>query len=309
MKSVLLQTLVSRWGLQNAEVTFLAQRENTVYQVQHNGRRFALKQHRENFRTEVELQSELHWMAMLSDGGLSVPKPMLASDGQFLQQLDGLFFSLLHWIPGQPMEGTANPLQMPNPERTFFNLGQAMAKLHQLSDDWVLPKGFSRWRWDNNGLLGESPLWGRFWENPNLSEVQKQLFILARERALAELQKGSFDFGLIHADLLRENVHIDKGNLHLLDFDDGGFGYRAFDIATSLLKNRHEENYAQLQSALLQGYRQVRKIDTKQLDLFMALRALTYVGWIAPRIQETGGELRSQRLIGDAEVIVSKWMA
>ncbi len=308
MKVDSLRAILSLWGLQGAEVALLAQRENIVYQVEYNGKRFALKQHRQNFRTEAELHSELHWMAMLSEGGLSVPNPLLGLDGQFLQQFDELFFSVLHWIPGQPMGSTARPLLLDNPELTFHDLGQAMAKLHQLSDAWNHPQGFSRWRWDIDGLLGDKPLWGRFWENPSLSERQQHLFVCARDLALGNLQKGSFDFGLIHADLLRENVHVDKGDLHLLDFDDGGFGFRAFDVATSLLKNRHEPNYSQLHASLIQGYRQVRDLDTDQLNMFIALRALTYVGWIVPRLKEPGGQQRNERLIADADTVVSEWM-
>ena len=38
------------------------------------------------------------------------------------------------------------------------------------------------------------------------------------------------------ADLIPDNVMIDENEITFLDFDDCGFGFRLFDIATILLK-------------------------------------------------------------------------
>ena len=85
--------------------------------------------------------------------------------------------------------------------------------------------------------------------------------------------------------------------VQLIDFDDGGFGYRLFDIATTLLNNRNEPDYNALKSALIEGYLSVRQIDLDALDLFVALRAATYVGWIMTRMGENGAEARNRRFI------------
>lgn len=116
------------------------------------------------------------------------------------------------------------------------------------------------------------------------------------------------DYGLIHADLVRENVMVYGDKLWLIDFDDAGFGFRLFDIATTLLKNLHEPDFNQLRGALLAGYRSERPICTRQLDLFMALRAVTYVGWVASRLNEDGSGIRNERFIETARALMSQYL-
>ena len=95
------------------------------------------------------------------------------------------------------------------------------------------------------------------------------------------------NIGLIHADLVRENMLVQGDTVRFIDFDDSGFGYRIFDLATALLQNINEPDYAELQAALCEGYAERRSLpDIGLLPLFLVLRALTYVGWAADRMSE-----------------------
>ena len=146
------------------------------------------------------------------------------------------------------------------------------------------------------------PSGGRFWENPVLSDEQARLLRQARDTARRRLDglASRLDYGLIHADLVRENVLPNNGNPQFIDFDDSGFGFRLFDVATALFKNRIETDYPQLEEALIDGYRTVRPLDIEHLPLFMALRAFTYLGWIIPRLDEPGGQTRCRNFVDDA---------
>jgi Ser/Thr protein kinase RdoA (MazF antagonist) len=185
-----------------------------------------------------------------------------------------------------------------------------MARLQEISDAWQHPPGFSRTSWDRNGLLGDAPVWGRFWENPTLSPEDRDLMRAFRRAADAELAtlEPSLDFGLIHAELVRETVLINGDEIQLIDFDDGGFGFRLFDLATTLGKLRDEPDVGDLKAALIDGYRSVRPLETTHLDLFMALRAATYVGWIIPRMAEDGAAARNTRFIEAATALARNWM-
>jgi Ser/Thr protein kinase RdoA (MazF antagonist) len=55
-----------------------------------------------------------------------------------------------------------------------------------------------------------------------------------------------------------------------------------------------------LRQALLEGYLALRAIDLDHLDLFLTLRAATYLGWIIPRMDEPGAVERNRRLISVA---------
>jgi len=86
------------------------------------------------------------------------------------------------------------------------------------------------------------------------------------------------------------------------------FGYRLFEIATVLGKNVDDTQYPALREALIDGYRELQSLDISALDLFMAIRAATYVGWSAARRTEPGGDVRADRLISAARVAVTHWL-
>ncbi len=295
------------WGYDDVACTLVAARENAVYRVTTATQTVALRLHRQGYRTNAALRSELAWMAALAKGGLSVPAPIPCLAGQFLQVIDGFQVDVLTWLPGATMETALTHSDRPT---LFRNLGRAMAQLHALSDAWSPPPQFDRCRWDRAGLLGDTPLWDRFWENPALNDDDRTLFEAFRTAANAQLSAidDKLDKGLIHADLVAANVIIDGATLCLIDFDDGGFGYRIFDVATALLKHREASDFAALQTALLQGYRQIRPLDTSHLALFMAIRAATYVGWNITRMAEDKTATRNTRFINTARDTIQTYL-
>ncbi len=302
---------LTHWGLGDAACALAAARENHVYRVDHNGCSFALRLHRAGYRTDAELWSELEWMGALADGGLHVPAPIRSSAGHYIEVIDGVQFDLLTWLPGAPIGATGGQLEVDDRQGLFSRLGHEMARLHSLSDAWSPPEGFTRCRWDRDGLVGQMPLWGQFWKNPTLTAQDRALFERARQQADARLKQieGTLDFGLIHADLVRENVMADGDTLQFIDFDDSGFGFRVFDIATALIKNLREPDYPDLRDALMDGYQSHRSIDCSALDLFLLLRAFTYVGWIIPRMNEEGGEARNTRFVSTARILAERFLA
>lgn len=293
-------------------------RENTVFRVETAQGPHALRLHRHGYHSEAALQSELDWMAMLSSKGMQVPAPAAARGGNYLVTLAGnppRKASLLSWLPGAPMGQTRTPLEFTGDSRAalFRNIGQQMARMHQLTDAWPLPAGFDRPKWDSDGLIGDAPFWGPFWQiDANAGDTALLLGIRERARAaLAAYIAGGADYGLIHADLVRENILVEGGTLRFIDFDDSGFGFRMFDIATTLLKNLAEPDAAVLESALLQGYVEIRPLrpaDLAMLDLFITLRSLTYLGWAHSRPDDPGIAARAQRFLTVAKQVIAARM-
>lgn len=291
------------WGFAPSGLKLAAQRENAVWRV--DGR-YALRLHRPGYRTLAELQSELDWMAMLAEGGLTVPRPIPSLNGRLVEQVEDTPISVLTWMPGR-MVGAQGALDSITDRPGYMRaLGALLARLHDLSDLWTPPAGFTRPRWDHPGLTGDAPLWGPYWENPDLSPDQRAAVLAARAKADRDLTRlsGTLDFGLIHADAITENVMIDADRLILIDFDDGGWGYRGFDLATVLMRQLTAPDYPALRAALLEGY--ARPVPA--LDLLLMLRALTYLGWIIPRMGEPGGAARSLRAVSTAMPLVHAYL-
>ena len=298
------------WGLETADCRFVAGRENQVFRLTDGQSAYALRIRRQGLRNQSELLSELAWMQAMGAAGLDVPNPQISLQGNLLEIIEDHQVDLVSWMDGTPIGQSAKPLALDNPTEVFFELGAALAKLHEASDRFEPEANFTRWHWDLDGVLGPDPLWGTFWDNPTLDSETANMLHAFRSRAVDHLVRISknMDYGLIHADPVRENVLWTGKRLQLIDFDDGGFGFRLFDIATALIKNTQEPDYADLHSNLIAGYHSCRSLDVSELDFFLALRAVTYVGWITPRMQEPGGTARNARFIRDARRHCLAWL-
>ena len=288
---------LSIWGLPAQKPQLLKYRENAVYRVRlADDKPAALRLHRPGYHSVGTIRSELAFSEHLAEGGLNVPQPLKTTAGEVLVDIAASgtaphFASIVSWTQGTPIGESGQPLEQNEAvlSEIFTRLGEAMAELHNLADKFEKPESFSRPAWDQEGLLGEAPFWGRFWDCDGLSRDQKISLSELRERLKQQLNLPVFqalDFGLIHADAVRENVMLDGNRLGLIDFDDSGFGYRLFDIATALLKNLSEPAYPLIEASLIDGYRARRAISDaalKMLPVFLLLRSLTYIGWAAQR--------------------------
>lgn len=305
------QAALPLWGLQGAHVRLIAARENQVFEVQNTQRHFVMRLHRVGYRADAELLSELHWMQAAAHGGISVPRPIPAQDGAMMHVVKGVQVDVLSWVAGEPIGTTGTPLIHPDRLGLFRRIGREMARLHKVCDAWSPPAGFTRCAWDRAGLVGSAPLWGRFWDNPTLAAGDHALFLRLRDVARDQLVQANdlLDYGLIHADLVRENILERNGALTLIDFDDGGYGYRLFDVATALIKNMDEPDFPQLRDALIAGYNTQRPLDLHLLDLFMVLRAATYVGWIIQRMKEDGATTRNARFIAKTRALAQAYLS
>jgi Ser/Thr protein kinase RdoA (MazF antagonist) len=175
---------------------------------------------------------------------------------------------------------------------TFRTIGVLAARLHNQAERWTPPTGFTRHAWDTDGLVGERPFWGRFWELAALTDEQRALIDRARARVrvdLNRLERTPRNYGLIHADFAPENLMVEGEKIRLLDFDDAGYGWHLFEIATSLYFHIGQPYFEAIQRAMLEGYRTERELsveDEALLPLFYAARSFTYLGWVHTR-QET----------------------
>ncbi len=303
------------WGLTVAP-ELINYRENAVFRVLlPDGSPAALRLHRPGYHTRAVLQSELDWMADLSRAGISVPTSIATLNGALLvdvpadADLPAQHVDLVSWMAGQPIGLSGQPLGMAAARLTqvFRTLGETMARLHNASSNWTAPITFQRPTWDAEGLLGEAPFWGRFWDCPGLTTEQAAYFTALRPRLQKALSRTKgLGFGLIHADLVRENVLLLGDAVQIIDFDDCGPGWHLFDIATALLKNLREPEFPLIQRALIAGYRIRRDLpdnDLQHLPLFLTLRALTYVGWAGSRMAEAETPARMGRFIVEARTL------
>jgi Ser/Thr protein kinase RdoA (MazF antagonist) len=292
------QMMKAHWGLDCTAVESIKVRENAVFAVHlQGGGKVVLRVHRSGYHSDAALSSECTWMRALSDHGIEVPRHVLSKNGNpfeclLIEGFAGLRqVDVFHWINGPQLGSIEKGLgtEAGGVGEIFRKLGTLAARIHNQSSAWPLPSNFNRHAWDATGLAGEQPFWGRFWELDMLSAAERALFMRLKQTLFRDLQAlgtTPTQYSLIHADLLPENILVDGTRLQVIDFDDAGFGWHVFELATSLYFLRRETYYDEARDALIEGYRQARPLPDSHLALlpmFLAARGSTYLGWIHTR--------------------------
>ena len=265
----------------------LTLRENAVYEITTPAGRAALRLHRMGYQTPEAIKSELWWCAALGAAGLPVATPLPRPDGSLIARLaSGRQASVVSWVDGVPLGAAGQPLPGTATDQAAWHhaLGHLLARVHLATDGLTLPPGFSRPRWDHDGLVGDTPFWGRFWDHPALTPADRDTLLAARAWLSQRLRASASPKGLIHADVLRENVFVNDQSLSLIDFDDCGFGYRWFDLGTVLSQNLYEPHYPEIRQSLIDGYASLMPVLAAEVDAFTLARTLASVGWAAPRL-------------------------
>ena len=294
------QALAS-WQLAGADLELVKHRENTVFRAHtRDGRAFALRVHQEALHGDDALHSELEWMRTLRQDGFRVPAVVPANDGElFVAATVGELTrrcSLLEWIDGDLFNELGlceRGMQAELCER-YRKLGALAARLHVQATGWTPPAGFTRHAWDEDALLGDDPRMGRFWEHPALTPQQRRSLLEARAALrgmLRQLGKTPDNYGLIHGDFLPDNLIVAGDELALIDFDDCGYGWHLYEMATGLFPQVKQPFFDDLVNAYLEGYRQERALDDAEaalLPAFIMICGLNYLGWL----QKRGSHLR-----------------
>lgn len=271
----------------DSQVTLIKHRENAVFKVENACLKAVLRMHRPGYRTIAQLRSEAAWTTNLRGALVPTPAHILGKDGEAIQIVmtaDGisLFVDLLEWVDGAP----------PSDEElvpTFTEVGRLSALIHGHSKIWQRPTGFDRPLLDQNSLFGKNGVWGDFAQLAGTSAQQQQLFarLAAAVRAdLSGFAKTRDTWGLIHGDLMPENILKSAKGTIVIDFDDGGESWFVGDLATSLGMYLGTEMFDPLMAAWLEGYASVadpEAIGLERLPTLIGARLLQGLGWMHTR--------------------------
>ncbi len=286
------------WDLKVANLAPIKVRENAVFRIDlAGGGRAVLRVHRSGYHSDAELHSEFIWMRALETAGIPVPRVIRSRHGRDFEVIatpasgDTRQIDVFEWIDGRQLgsvEGGVSGEGAAIAEQ-YQMIGAIAARMHNHAAGWQCPTGFRRHAWDAAGLVGEQPFWGRFWELAALTPGQTKLLVRARAKIAGELAAYGTKpdrYGLIHADLVPENLLVDGNRVQVIDFDDAGFGWHLFELATSLYFVTGDGIFPTARKALIRGYRSERALPDEALEwlpLFLAVRGTTYLGWVHTR--------------------------
>lgn len=323
----LAETALASYDLGTVQLTPLMHFFNTTFRIDtypispdvqqvHPAERYVIRIHRPGTQDASTIQSELLWLlALRRDMGLVVPEPVPTRAGTLvtLAATAGVpeprQCVIFRWVDGRFLRASLGVQEL---ER----VGAFLAQLHQHAGRFVVPEGFSRTRWDYEGL--RSGALGTDLEQSwaHLSQEERGILDAVGEKVqqtMHMLGEGREVFGLIHADFYERNYLFSHREVHAIDFDGCGWGYYLFDIGVAFSTLLARPDYPALRQAFLQGYRSVRPLSTSHealLDTFIAARLMCHVLWLAAHVDEPSYGTRAlQRIkyeIGELKNFLSR---
>jgi Ser/Thr protein kinase RdoA (MazF antagonist) len=290
--------------------------ENTILLVEDRERaeKYVLRihSHRLDYHNEAMIASEVEWIrALRRDSDVETLDPIADKQGRFVQILDSpeldrprcaVIFNFLEGVEPDPGSLTAG----------FVRLGGVTAHMHRHSKSWALPPGFTRPTWSPTEIFADCNGFGPWqdamgMDREALTCLTRMVEVIARR--LSALGRHRRHFGLTHADLRLANTLIEGERTKLIDFDDCGFSWYTYDLATALSFIQHRPDAAELTAAWLEGYGAVAELPPAleaEIPTVIMLRRVAELAWLASRrhsefsrITEPGFTAASCRLAED----------
>lgn len=287
-------TLVKQYGFSD-DVTVgpLSQSENTILLVEDRGRaeKYVLRihSHRLDYHTEAAIASEVEWIrALRRDSVIESLDPIADNEGRFVQLLNSpeldrprcaVMFTFLDGVEPDPDSLIAG----------FVRLGGITARMHRQVKTWSPPSGFTRPTWSPEEIFGLCNGFGR-WQHAMRMD-REALVCLGRlvdviARRLSALGRDRQHFGLVHADLRLANILIEGARSKVIDFDDCGFSWYTYDLATAVSFIQDRPDIPELIAAWLEGYRRVAALPAAlkaEIPTVIMLRRVAELAWLASR--------------------------
>jgi Ser/Thr protein kinase RdoA (MazF antagonist) len=300
----LAEVALPQWRLDGAAVTQVAYRENMTFRVDTSDRGvFALRIYQANYRTDAQIQSELDLMTYLNGEGIRTPRVVATSRGALFTTIesDGVAeprqVCLFEWIDGKPLRRLGQPIgsDLTPLTEAYAEVGRLAARIYNATERWEKPAGFDRIAWDAEGIYGVNGNIGDFRQLEGVPDEQMRLLLDVADN-LTEVLDGFGQapdrYGLSQGDLLAENIFVCDDGMRMLDFDDAGYSWCMFDIATAVADLSITPAFEPCLAAVVSGYREHRELPEEHLDLlpaFILARALSYLGWCAkmPHMPQT----------------------
>ena len=263
-----------------ADVRFFQGGFNDTYVVTaHDSTVYYLRAYRHGWRTREDALYELDVLHHLRRKGIPVAYPIAARGGSFLQDVAApegpRFIALFALAKGRGLSYEGDPEPMAR------RYGSAVAAMHNALDDFESPH--HRFHVDLDHLI-DQPL---AYVEPILSRRADDWDYLRRfagavKRAIETLPEKDLERGVCHGDLQCYHAHIDDAEtLTFYDFDCGGFGFRAYDLAVfrwcARLQNQEDERWDAFLAAYRAG-RAVNDLDVDAVPLFVCARHIWHMG-------------------------------
>jgi Ser/Thr protein kinase RdoA (MazF antagonist) len=266
---------------------------NDIFEVGANGEaRFIFRISKSRARGDADVASETAFLAYLDGAGIPVAAAIPTRDGSLFTST---FFPegrrpavLFRYAEGRPSQARSSAVD------ARAN-GVTLARIHDAAGGFDAGDS-GRYRLDRDHLL-HRPLSAILAIDDLSDSVRTGLVDLTGRLCSALAERDGLSWTRCHGDCHGYNAHIAlqgprAGQAVFFDFDEGGPGYLAYDLAVFLwncvLFERKDHAFWH---AFIEGYRTISELsraDLEAVHLFVPIRHIWLVGEYASRIHEWG---------------------
>lgn len=236
---------------------------NDTYLVTTEQEKYILRVYRCGWRTKEEIDFELELLAFLHEQKQPVAYPLKRENGSFTTEVAApegkRYAAVFSYAPGQAVNEKLNG-------RQSEYLGKALANIHKTLDDFK--SSFSRPALSSEYLLDQSmeaiaPLYK--YRSSDIDYLKNQIEKIKIQLKL-QLLYSVPAYGICVGDVHSGNAHFtQQDEPTLFDFDQCGYGWRAFDIAKFIHTALIWKIDATVKDAFLQGYQGIRQLDAAEI--------------------------------------------
>lgn len=256
---------------------------NHTYFLSNVNTKYVVRVYCHNWRTKAEIQEEVDLLNSLKKYNLSVSTPIPDKNGNLIQEIlapEGLRYVVLFtFAEGEKMRFMTN--------ETCFVIGSMMARIHNVT----ATKKINRINYNSDVLLYKAYEKLNLFFSEDLDEMiyLKQISSKIANRFekihLSEDQKG-----IVHLDIWYDNLSVNKENeITIFDFDNCGNGSLILDIGyfcKQLFFIETDKNeYETKVESFINGYKKVRNLSEKELDLIPEAGASIFVFYLGIQAQ------------------------
>ncbi len=263
--AALIETVLPNYTISNSRSCKLYKRGlNDTYLVETEQQRYILRVYRHGWRNKHEIDFELELLAFLHAQNQPVAYPIARNNGGFTTEIiapEGTrYAAVFFYAPGRAVEEKLDNIQS-------YRLGEALAKIHQTLDNFQ--SSFSRPHLNSEYLLDWSmkaitPLYKH--RESDIDYLQTQVDKIKRQLETFKLPFSAPAYGICVGDVHSGNAHFTEHNLPtLFDFDQCGYGWRAFDIGKFLHVALRMKIEVEVRNNFIEGYQIIRKLEDAEL--------------------------------------------
>lgn len=274
-----LQQVCKLWPIEFSSITLIRDVMNAVYQGRTSlGHELIIRLVASERRSMEQVQAEIAWLEYLYPHNLPICQLMLSQNSTYMEVITDAqqtyYVSCFFKQQGHAQIATTDVTWGP---ALFEDMGRFAATLHQLTEEFVLPKLVHR-----HSCIQERPFHDDYY-----ALVDNQDVVVSIKRLLHKLSGHSKqqDFMLLHADLKQDNFfYLDSGELFVYDFDQSCYAWTLYDLVVPYFFNYHyplcridgadADAGKRFIDAWMQGYGSVRSIDESQWQIFNDLCSL-----------------------------------